>query len=140
MARGNRIYFTAEEIKAMREFDYNFDHYFSAVDNKELYEWLLKQGMWLILDKFSRYVRANKTLTSGKCIYFSYQEINFMSSFICEIDKCFPAAGDQDCKEQLINTAGKALIKFVWCFNKHYGDDKQYPLKKYCNYEKVIIC
>ena len=51
--KGNAIYFTAEEIKAIYEFDCNFDNYFSAVRDKELYEWLLSQGIWLILDKFS---------------------------------------------------------------------------------------
>lgn len=136
MARGNRIYFTAEEITAMRDFDYNYNHYFSAADNKELYAWLLRQGIWLILDKFSRCISDEK-LTTGKSIYFSYQEIDFMSSFICEIDYYFPAAGDQDRKEQLLNLAGKALIKFVRCFNKHYGHDSRYPLKKSCKYEAI---
>lgn len=57
------------------------------------------------------------------------------TSFICEIDYYFPAAGDQDRKEQLLNTTGKALLKFVQCFNKHYGQDSRYPLKKSCKYE-----
>lgn len=139
VSRGKRIYFTAEEIRTMKHFDHNFDTYFLETENKELYERLLKHGMWLILDKFSRCVKADKTLTTGKSIYFSYQEINFMSSFICEIDRCFPAASDQDRKEQLINIAGKALLKFVWCFNKYYRDDNQYPLKKYCKYESRIV-
>ena len=136
--RGNTIYFTAEEIKAIREFDYNFDNYFSPVRNKELYEWLLSQGIWPTLNKFSHYAGTSNATTAGTNIYFSYREIDFMSRFICEIDKFFPDACDRERKEQLFAIAGKALLKFVSCFNRHYGEDNRYPLKRFCKYEKVI--
>lgn len=136
--KGNAIYFTAEEIKAIYEFDCNFDNYFSAVRDKELYEWLLSQGIWLILDKFSHCASTSNAVTAGKNIYFSYREIEFMSRFICEIDKFFPDVCDQERKEQLLTVAGKALLKFVLCFNRHYGEDNRYPLKRFCRYEKVI--
>lgn len=87
--KGNTIYFTAEEIKAIYEFDCNFDNHFSAVRDKELYEWLISQGIWLILDKFSHCAGTSNAVTAGTNIYFSYREIEFMSRFICEIDKFF---------------------------------------------------
>lgn len=61
-----------------------------------------------------------------------------MSGFICEIDKFFPSACDQERKERPLIIAGKALLKFVSCFNQHYGEDNRYPLKRFCKYEKVI--
>lgn len=68
--KGSIIYFTAEEIKGICEFDYNFDSYFSPVYNKELYKWLLSQGIWLILNKFPDCSGTNNAVTTGTEIYF----------------------------------------------------------------------
>lgn len=126
--KGKSIYFTGDEIIAMSKFLVDFDIYIHPVNKKKLSDFLVNNGMWLSLYKFSCCKGA-----AWKTIYFSYKEINFMADFICEIDEYFPEADEKPLKEQLIRSVGKPFYKFVLCFNKYYGSEDSYPLMKKCN-------
>lgn len=99
----------------MEKFFDDFDIYFSAEKHKEMYEYLLHNRMWLILRKFDV---CNGS--SGKGIYFSYSEIDFMSRFFIRLDYFFPEADDKPLKEKFIALAGSAFNKFLLCLDKYY--------------------
>ena len=126
--KGRSIYFTGEEIFAMSRFLVDFDIFFYYPDKVKLGDFLVNNGMWLTLYKFSCCKGAAR-----KAIYFSYKEINLMANFICEIDEYFPEADEKSLKEQLIQSVGKPFYKFVLCFNKYYGTENSYPPMKKCN-------
>lgn len=124
--RGRSIYFTAEEIFIMNKLlKDDFDMYFfreNKKENKNMYEYLLHNRMWLILKKFSICEGA-----LGKSIYFSYCEILFMSRFFVSIDAFFC---DSSLKEAFIKFAGGTFNKFLLCFSKYYDTSFLYPLRK----------
>jgi len=112
--QGHVIYFTAKEIASVNKFFEDFEIYFSPLKDKETFEMLLHRGMWLILRKF-----PNNCLF-GKNIYFSYEEIHFIASFINAVDSFLPGSVDMPLKDDFLKLVGPAFNKFLSCYKKYY--------------------